>query len=386
MKLHTHQNGQYGLQQMWCHFQTHEHIEMAPRVFNSLGYQTDILGKVHVGHRGGRRNGRLPHLTVGLRDPHRDETREGFGNDEDDVRDISAPDYRTADVEIPPFISDAPQLRTEFVEYYKSIGRMDLGVGLILGELAKRDLDRNTLVIFVSDNGSPFLNSKTALYDTGARLPLLLRQPGGKPGVVNPSMVSLIDILPRCIEWARAQDSDIKTSNRGKSPPQKGTSLLRALGDSDVLPSETWTQHVFGSHTFHEIQNYWPTRFMRNHRAFGMPARQTNPTPREVMSGRRRLQNHVYRRPEELFDLEDDPEEVGNLAGRPEFEALLRETQAELEVWQYETDGPWLSRDGVSGMTTHAAQKLGVRLPARFDFEPKNPGSAAGPHWAPPFG
>ncbi|KAJ9150911.1 Alkaline-phosphatase-like, core domain protein [Pleurostoma richardsiae] len=435
--LHTHQNGQYGLQQGWCHFQTHDHIETTPQVFNALGYQTGIIGKVHVGPREvypwewyaqslsrdvrenaaetGRfldkaaETGRPFHLTVGLRDPHRDETREGFGNDEDDVKDIPVPDYKPEDVEIPQFISDVPELRTELVEYYKSISRMDLGVGLILEELKKRGFAENTLVIFISDNGSPFLNSKTTLYDAGVRLPLIVRQPRGKAGVVNPNMVSWVDILPTSIDWAGAKDSDIKTSNTGKSPQRIGTSFLRVLSDGEVLPSDRWTQHVFGSHTFHEVQNYWPTRFMRDHRykyhrniawrldfpfatdlycslsweGLRNSAVGGQPDTPEVMIGRRRLQSYVFRGPEELFDLEKDPEEVDNLAGKPEFEVVLKEMRAKLEDWQYQTDDVWLFRDGVSAITTQGAQKLGLRLPDRFDFDPKRPGNAVGPHWAP---
>jgi N-sulfoglucosamine sulfohydrolase len=437
--LHTHQNGQYGLQQGWNHFQTHDHIETTPQVFNSLGYQTGIIGKVHVGPRAvypwewyapslsrdvranaaeaGRfldkaaETGRPFHLTVGLRDPHRDETREGFGNDEDDVRDIEVPDYQTDQVEIPGFITDVPELRTELVEYYKSISRMDLGVGLILAELAKRGLDKTTLVIFVSDNGAPFLNSKTTLYDAGVRLPLLVRQPGSRPGVVNPNMVSFVDILPTCIAWATGHGdsaADVKTGNTGKSPKRLGTPFLAILGEEDVLPGEKWTQHIFGSHTFHEIQNYWPTRFLRDRRykyhrniawRLDFPfatdlyislswegIRNSGPsaggdTP-EVMIGRRRLRNYVFRGPEELFDLENDPEEVCNLAGRPELEEVLKSMRATLEDWQYQTDDVWLFKDGVSAITTQGAQKLGLKLPDRFDFDVESPGNAVGPHWA----
>lgn len=49
--LHTHQNGQYGLEHGWNHFQTHQHVETAPQIFNSLGYLTGITAKVHVGPR-----------------------------------------------------------------------------------------------------------------------------------------------------------------------------------------------------------------------------------------------------------------------------------------------------------------------------------------------
>ena len=451
--LHTHQNGQYGLQQGWCHFQTHDHVETAPMLFNALGYQTGIVGKVHVGPdrvypweccwpsltRDVRDNARLAgeffdkaaeggrpfHLTIGFRDPHRDETRGGFGNDEDDVRDIAVPDYQPGDVEIPPFISDVPELRTELVEYYKSISRLDTGVGLVLDELKARGLDQNTLVIFVSDNGSPFLNSKTTLYDAGVRLPLIVRHPGSSSGdgasdagVTNPNMVSFLDVLPTCIEWAGVQDGNVvETQNTAKSPPRLGTSFLRILGVETLLPGARWKQHVFGSHTFHEIQNYWPTRFMRDHRykyhrniawrlefpfasdlysslswegirnstgtstSISTSGGPTD-TP-EVMLGRRRLESYIFRGPEELFDLHSDPEELANLAGDPAHEPVLRAMRADLEDWQWQTDDPWLFRDGVSVLTTGAAQRLGLRLPDRFDFDVRSPGNARAAQWAP---
>ncbi|KAB5531305.1 alkaline-phosphatase-like protein [Coniochaeta sp. 2T2.1] len=355
-------------------------------VFNSLGYQTGIIGKVHVGPRtvypwewyapslsrdvraDAAEAGRFLdnaaatdhpfHLTVGLRDPHRDETRGGFGNDEEDT----------------------------------------------------------TLVIFVSDNGAPFLNSKMTLYDAGVRLPLLVRQPGSNPGVVNPNMVSFVDILPSCIAWATGHgDSRIETANTGRSPKRLGNPFLPILGVDEVVPDTTWAQHIFGSHTFHEIQNYWPTRFLRDRRlkyhrniAWRLdfpfatdlysslswegirnataPEEESSgaggDTP-EVMIGRRRLRNYVFRGPEELFDLDNDPEEVCNLAGRPEFEGVLKKMRATLEDWQYQTDDVWLFKDGVSAITTQGAQKLGLKLPDRFDFDVESPANAAGPHWAP---
>lgn len=442
--LHTHQNGQYGLQQGWCHFQTLDHIETIPQVFNSLGYQTGIIGKVHVGPRqvypwewyapslsrdvrenaaeAGRffdkaaQTGRPFHLTIGLRDPHRDESRGGFGNDEEDIRDIPVPDYQTSDVSIPPFLSDVVELRTELVEYYKSISRMDFGIGLFMQELEKRRLDQNTLVIFVSDNGAPFLNSKTTLYDAGVKLPLIIRQPSAAAfGVVNPNMVSLLDIFPTCIDWADAKGKVIETENTSKSPARAGRSLQPILHEQNLLASTQWKQQVFGSHTFHEIQNYWPTRFLRQlqfkyHRNIAWRldfpfatdlytslswegirnahvgdnnSNVVGDTP-EVMLGRRRLKNYIFRGPEELFDLENDPEELDNLAGDPRFKSQLKEMRAELEGWQHDTEDPWLFRDGVSIVTTAAARELeGLKLPDRFDFDPANPSNRTGPVWAP---
>ncbi|CAG9978373.1 unnamed protein product [Clonostachys byssicola] len=439
--LHTHQNGQYGLNHGWNHFQTHDHIETVPQIFNSLGYLTGIIGKVHVGPRSvypwewyapgetrdvreiarqtgeffnAAKNSNRPfHLTIGFRDPHRDSTRGGFGNQDDDIRDLPLPDYKPKDVDIPSFLSDIPELRTELVEYYKAITRMDIGVGLIMDELEKRGLHHNTLVIFVSDNGSPFVNSKTTLYDAGVRLPLIVRCPreGNEAGAVNPNMVSFLDIVPTCIGWAGKTDAEIATSNTGKSPQRLGRSFLQILHATEMLPSEEWTQHVFGSHTFHEIQNYWPTRFMRTKRfkyhrniawkldfPFGTDIygslswegiRNSVPVPDdesdtpEVMIGRRRLVSYLYRGPEELFDLEADSEEINNLANNPEYKDQLLRMRKQTEEWQYLTDDVWLFKDGVSAIVSQGYQSQGLKLPDRFDFDIRKPGNRDGNHWAP---
>ena len=64
-------------------------------------------------------------------------------------------------------------------------------LGLMMDVLRQKGLEDSTLVVFVSDNGAPFINSKTTLYDAGVKLPLIIRNPTSTaPGVVNPNIVS----------------------------------------------------------------------------------------------------------------------------------------------------------------------------------------------------
>ena len=432
--LHTHENGQYGLQHGWNHFQTHDHVETMPQVFNSLGYQTGIIGKIHVGPMKGvydweivedsasrntkwvaercasffdqaREADRPFHLTVGFRDPHRDDTREGFGNDLPEVVDagLQGPEYALEDMEVQPFISDVSELRTELVQYYKSITRLDLGVGWILEALEQRELESNTLIVFVSDNGAPFINSKTTLYDAGIQLPLIIRLPGQKGGIVNPNIVSFLDVLPTTIAWTGRKDSDIRTPNTAKSPKRRGDSLLPVLESSDLLPLGRWKQHVFGSHTFHEVQNYWPTRFLRTHRfkyhrniahrldfpfaadlygSISWEGIRNRDGP--VMIGKRSLKSYLFRGPEELYDLEKDPEEVRNLVAEEEYGGVLEACRNKLEKWQYETRDAWLFKDGVSAVVMEDYTKLGLKLPDRFELDLKNPGNKNVKPWQPP--
>jgi len=404
--LHTHQNGQYGLANGRFHFSTFDHVETAPSLFRQHGYLTGIIGKVHVGpasvypwevrEESDTRDVRFVadratafferaksdeksfFLTIGFIDPHRDLTRSGFGNNETYDDRIRKADYKPEDVEIPSFINDQPGARFEFSEYYNSIHRMDQGVCMILAGLKRTGLYYDTLVVFLSDNGPPFINSKTTLYDAGVCLPLIVRQPGGAADVVNQNMVSYVDILPTMLDWSNHP----KINNVERA----GRSFLRILSEPSPLPP--W-DHVFGSHTFHEITNYWPTRFMRGPRYkyhrniawrldFPFAAdiygsltwediRNADTSP--LIIGSRRLKDYFFRPPEELYDIQADPKEVLNLAKDPSYAKILTEMRAALEEWQRRTEDAWLYRDGVSALLVRHHVQAGLKLPDRFDFD-----------------
>lgn len=419
--LHTHETGSYGLNHERNGFQTFANIETAPEAFNKIGYKTGIIGKIHVGpddrypwqvreesdsrnvayiadrasafFRGAQDESKLFFLTVGFVDPHRHiPHRGGFGN-VDGNHDPRLKDhiYKTEDVEVPSFLSDIPEVRQELAEYYRAITRMDQGVGLILDALNAAGQRDNTLVLFLSDNGPPFINSKTTLFEAGVRLPFLLRAPGiSAPGSVNPNLVSYVDILPTFLDWAgrgEAKAPEGKIQRRGRS-------ILSVLGKDSQ--DEAWGQ-VFGSHTFHEITNYWPTRFMRNRRfkyhrnvcwkldfpmAMDLYASLSfegmrNSSPPTI--GKRKFRDYIQRPPEELYDLENDPLELENLAGRSEFQDTLKEMRKALEEWQLETKDLWLWRDGTAVVRYTADHynyaREGLRIPDRFDLDAENPGT-----------
>ncbi|RDW80299.1 hypothetical protein BP6252_04937 [Coleophoma cylindrospora] len=417
--LHTHQNGQYGHEHDWNHFGTFDHVDTAPRLFNELGYQTGIIGKIHVApdsvypwevrlgsstrditwfseHVGqfldkARKTDRPFYLTVAYTDPHRDDTRGGFGNQQIADPDITLPRYRPEDIAVPSFLSDVPEVRQEMAEYYQAIVRLDAGVGLLIKSLEARGILDSTLVCFTSDNGPPFLNSKSTLFDAGVCLPLIVRKPGAKNGIENPNLVSWVDFLPTLLDWAGAKDHVPRDS---KSPPRLGRSFLPILESSERLSNDKWEQQVFGSHTFHEIQNYWPTRFTRTTRfkyhrniayrldfpfatdLYGSLSwdgiRNTKPP---VYIGPRALKDYIFRPQEELYDLVNDPQEVRNLAGEEAYENVLKELREKTEAWQLKTKDPWMYRDGVSVIINQMYKMEGLKIPDRWELDLERPGN-----------
>lgn len=415
--LHTHENGSYGLVGERNGFATWPHVETAPQIFNEIGYMTGILDKVHVAPDAGypwqvrlesesrdvartadraaqffkeaKDQGRSFFLTIGYVDPHRKlATRGGFGNVDGNYDErIKDKVYKPEDVLIPPFLQDIPSVRQELAEYYRSIHRLDQGVGMVLDALDKQGLTDDTLVLFLSDNGPPFVNSKTTLYDAGIRLPFIMRVPGKRSGIVNNNFVSWIDVLPTLLDWAGHADRPQSTI------PRRGRSILPIV---DIpTASSDWQQHVFGSHTFHEITNYWPTRYMRSRRfkyhrnvcwkldfPFAMDLyaslsfegmRNTDPP----MIGKRPLKSYICRPAEELYDIENDPDEVNNLADKTEFRDVLLQMRKDTEAWQMETKDLWLWKDGVSlqRFKDFNYEREGLKIPDRLDFDVDRPGT-----------
>jgi arylsulfatase A len=96
--------------------------------------------------------------------------------------------------------------KTVSPSYYGSIENMDANIGRVLSKLDAMNLTSNTLVIFMSDNGSVhgkegsngiFKEGKTTLWEGGIRVPGIMRWPKHiKPGSVDKTPAGVVDILP----------------------------------------------------------------------------------------------------------------------------------------------------------------------------------------------
>jgi arylsulfatase A-like enzyme len=146
---------------------------------------------------------------------------------------------------VPLYVSDKFKGKSEQGLYGDVMMEIDWSVGTILQTLEEAGLDKNTLVIFTSDNG-PWINygnhagstgslreGKGTTFEGGQRVPCIMLWKGMIPeGSISNSLVSAIDILPTLAEIA------------GAALPEKridGVSLLSILeGDMEAKPRETF--------------------------------------------------------------------------------------------------------------------------------------------------
>ena len=108
---------------------------------------------------------------------------------------------------MPPYYPDTPLVREELARMYDNIADMDGQVGEILKQLEDDGLAENTIVFYWSDHGDGVPRAKRSLYDSGLRVPLMIRWPKtlgrpGAPGPVSDELVSFIDLAPTVLALA----------------------------------------------------------------------------------------------------------------------------------------------------------------------------------------
>lgn len=206
--------------------------------------------------------------------------------------------------------------RTAKQAYLASMSFMDAQFGLVLAELKKQGLDKNTLVIFISDHGYNLgehgLWQKRSLYEDSTRVPLIIRDPGMKTsGQSTKRVTELLDLYPTVADLCGLQpDKRIQ----GKS--------LRPLLEA---PDRAWSDVAYTQVDFGAA----------NRDASFAGGKQKNAPVRKVG---RSVRTERYRYTEwnggaggiELYDHNTDPKELTNLAQDPAFAQISAELKATL--------------------------------------------------------
>lgn len=282
--------------------------------------------------------------------------------------------YDPAAVPVPEFLPDTIECRREIAEYYQSCTRTDKALGKLIAALKETGQYDNTLIVYTADHGMAFPGAKTTIYEAGLRVPFIVRAPGAaNKGVSSDALISHADITPSLLDAAGALDATKRAPEKfANCPPvgegeNPGPRIKRYHGRS-WLPllsggnANGWDE-VGASHTFHEIQMYYPMRGLRDRR-FKLIWNIASPLPYPFASdlwaastwqaqfrqgsgakyGKRTIDSYINRPPFELYDIVADPAETINLAADPEYADTLADMKIRLKQFQQETGDPWIQK------------------------------------------
>lgn len=419
--LHNHKNGQYGHAHHFHKFASyHNVVSLAlPRVLADVGYRTAIIGKYHVAPEAvyhfettlpgpprnavqmaencreflaNRSDDRPFFLYFATADPHRgggpdtssplELKPDLFGNkpNRQSYPGVEEVFFDPEKVPVPSFLPDTPETRGELAHYYQSSARIDAGLGRLIEILKEQELYDKTLIVFTSDHGMAFAGGKTTVYEPGLHVPMVVRNPyDSVRGESTSALVSHIDITPTLLDFAGGLDAKVngprnwrdpdpfwKDSDEALAENRDGGNKFRSYHGKSWLhlfeqPDAKHWETIFASHTFHEIQMYYPMRAVRDERfkliwniAHGLPypfasdlwvasswQAQYQQGP-DAPYGVKTVSQYIHRPPFELYDLLADPDESKNLAAEPSFSSVLLEYQQRLRKHQEEMEDPWV--------------------------------------------
>jgi len=114
------------------------------------------------------------------------------------------PIFHPAEVFVPEFVPDTPEVRGELADYYCSVRRCDYVAGRLIDLLEVRKIAQNTIVFFLADHGMSAPSAKGNAYPNSTRTPTIVRWPGKiTPGTVDTrNFVSTMDIFPTLLDVA----------------------------------------------------------------------------------------------------------------------------------------------------------------------------------------
>jgi N-sulfoglucosamine sulfohydrolase len=268
-------------------------------------------------------------------------------------------------VAVPPFLPDAPEVRSDILDYYFAVQRFDRDSGDVLKQLEATGRAENTLVVMTGDNGWPFPRAKANLYDAGTRLPLAVRWPakvtGGRK---SDAFVSFTDYAPMFLEAAGLKPPTDMTGRsflgllQGERPTDRDRVFLERERHANVRKGDlSYPCRAIRTREFLYVRNLrpdrWPAGDPEMYQAVG-PFGDVDPSPskdyvlahRDEMDVARFFRLAFAKRPaEELYDLAKDPQQLTNVADRPEYGATTERLRAELGRWMKETGDPRAAGD-----------------------------------------
>jgi uncharacterized sulfatase len=252
------------------------------------------------------------------------------------------PDERhdPAKATLPPYYPDTPEVRRDWANYYDLITAVDYRLGDVLAVLERAGVADNTVVFFFGDHGRGLTRGKRWVYDSGLRVPLIIRWPGKIPGgSVREDLVSFVDFAPTVLALAGVEIPARWQGQPFLGPNVKERKYIFAARDR---MDETYDRmRAVRTKQYKYIRNFHPELPYAQKIAYMelMPTMQAwrRLNAEGKLTGPAKLFFAPTKPKEELYDVTADPHEINNLVGSPKYQDVLKELRAVLDKWIVET-------------------------------------------------
>ncbi len=246
-------------------------------------------------------------------------------------------------VELPPYFPDHPIIRDEFANYLDAVQLGDYKIGRLMESLERDKMLDNSILFFFGDNGRCLIRGKQWLYETGTHVPLIVQRRGAgsraDAGKRRTDLCTLLDVTATSLTAAGVTLPDPCHGQDlfGNQPPREFVVTAR-----DRCGEQRDRIRAVRGNRFRYIRNFMPekpyTQFNNYISTFYVTLHIMKQMDQAgLLNDAQKTFMVTRKQDEEFYDLRNDPHEIRNLAGVPEFASELRRHSAYLDLWMKST-------------------------------------------------
>lgn len=248
-----------------------------------------------------------------------------------------------ASVPLPAYNPDTPESRQDWAQYHDKMTEMDAQAGDVLAQLAEDGLEEDTIVFYWGDHGPGMPRSKRMVYDSGLHVPLIIYVPpkyrhlapeSWSEGGSTDRLVSFVDFAPTVLSLIGIEPPEQMQGHAflgpHAAPEQDAIFGFRGRMDEryDMVRAARDKRYIY-------IRQYNP------HKIYGQYVQYMFQTPTTATWHRLYAEGKLTppmtyfweTKPfEELYDLQEDPDETKNLIDSPELAAVADKLRAALDA------------------------------------------------------
>ncbi|MBD3672886.1 MAG: sulfatase-like hydrolase/transferase [Planctomycetaceae bacterium] len=251
------------------------------------------------------------------------------------------PVHDPAKVRVPAYHPDTPEVRRDWAQYYDKLTEMDQQVGKTLKQLKEDGLADDTIIFYYGDHGSGMPRSKRWPYSSGLRVPMIVSFPEKyrhlaaddyQQGGSSDRLVGFVDLAPTVLSLAGIEPPEHMQGHafHGKYEADPQPFMFGFRGRMDERYDMV---RVASNGRFIYLRQFMPHRIYGEHVDYMFQTPTTQVWYQMYQDGKlNAAQSHFWepKPAEELYDLQNDPDEVNNLADSPQHQEVLKQLRSAL--------------------------------------------------------
>ena len=252
-----------------------------------------------------------------------------------------------AKMTLPSYYPDTPKVRASMARLYDVITAMDVAAGRVLQQLEEDGLADDTIVIFWSDHGDGLPRAKRWIYDSGTRVPMIVRIPEkfrtggyGQPGTTDNRLISMIDLGPTVLNLAGLEIPGYMHGQPFLGPNQPAPRKY-VHASRDRIDERYDMVRMVRDDRYRYMRTYMPWYPALRSIAYAERNAIRQEMRRMYAEGTLKPEAAQFLAPtrpyEQLYDTQADPDEVNSLVADPAHADILNRLRGECDRWMLET-------------------------------------------------